>query len=218
MRSWFDPDLIRGERATQVLLVRHAERDAGAPGRLTATGEREAAEVAAWLADALPARGIGLLASPEGAAEATARRIALALGVELHLDEDLRELGLHLSLAGAGTPEEHYGTAVVEAARAHLSATRRFDRYPDSESAAALRARVSRARQRVRSWPTAVVVTHCLVINRWVVDVLGLDVDVLGIPPTGSITQVVEADPPAMLSFGEHQHLLGLRPRGCPDR
>jgi len=88
---------------TRLVLVRHGRTASNAEGRfqghldvdLDETGHAQAAAVAAWLAKSLAddaARGtVRLVSSDLARARETAEPIAAALGVELALDEALRE-------------------------------------------------------------------------------------------------------------------------------
>jgi probable phosphoglycerate mutase len=161
-------------------LVRHAatamtgNRWAGSRSDppLTDDGRAAAAELAARLAGRLPA-GTVVVSSPSRRAVETAAPIAAGLGVDVELDDDLREVDVG-ELEGLTFDE---GAALFpELAQRLLAAERDID-WPGGERVADLRARAGAAMERLesRSIDTAVVVSHGGVIGELVVTLAGPD-------------------------------------------
>lgn len=159
-------------------LVRHAatamtgNRWAGSRSDppLTDDGRAAAAELASGLAGLLPA-GTVVVSSPSRRAVETAAPIAAALGVEVELDDDLREVDVG-ELEGLTFDE---GAArFPELAQRLLASEREID-WPGGEGVADLRARAGAAMERLdaRSAEVAVVVSHGGVIGELILTLAG---------------------------------------------
>ena len=159
-------------------LVRHAatamtgNRWAGSRSDppLTDDGRAAAAELASRLAGRLPA-GTAVVSSPSRRAVETAAPIAAGLGVEVELDDDLREVDVG-DLEGLTFDE---GAArFPELAQRLLASEREID-WPGGERVADLRARAGAAMERLDARPgtVAVVVSHGGVIGELIVTLAG---------------------------------------------
>ena len=159
-------------------LVRHAatamtgNRWAGSRSNppLTGDGRASAADLASRLAARIPA-GTVVVSSPSRRAVETAGPIAAALGIEVELDDDLREVDVG-ELEGLTFDE---GAALFpELARRLLDADRDID-WPGGERVADLRARAGAAMERLDARPetVAVVVSHGGVIGELIVTLAG---------------------------------------------
>jgi broad specificity phosphatase PhoE len=161
-------------------LVRHAatamtgNRWAGSRSDPPLTGEGRAAadDLASRLVGRLPA-GTVVVSSPSRRAAETAGPIAAGLGVDVELDDALREVDVG-ELEGLTFDE---GAALFpELAQRLLAAERDID-WPGGERVADLRARAGAAMERLesRSIDTAVVVSHGGVIGELIVTLAGPD-------------------------------------------
>lgn len=95
-----------------LILWRHAQAEDGRPDlerELTSKGRKQAAKVAAWLRERMPAR-YRVLASPA----ARARQTAAALGVEVSVSERLAPgTSAHDALEAAGWPDQAGAVIIV---------------------------------------------------------------------------------------------------------
>lgn len=162
----------------RLVLVRHAETEESTRGRcygsldvgLSPGGRRQCASLARALKDEPLA---AVVTSPRVRAAETAEAIATLHGLEVRVDDDLRELDFG-ELEGrtydeiAATQPELYARWMSEPTRV---------RFPGGESYADLHARTLTAVARIRAdheGRTIVVVTHGGVVRAIVGDVLGM--------------------------------------------
>jgi alpha-ribazole phosphatase len=162
----------------RLVLVRHAEAEASARGRcygsldvgLSATGRFQCSSLARMLA---PEPVAAVVSSPRVRAVETAVAIAEPHGIEVHVDDDLRELdfgeleGRMYDEIAASLPELYVAWMTTPTAV----------RFPGGECYADLRARSLAAVASLRdAYPgqTVVTVTHGGVIRAVLSDVLGI--------------------------------------------
>ena len=166
----------------RLIFVRHAEPDEEMRDRvygrldpdLSARGREYAAAIAAELAGEPIA---AVYASPRLRALATAEPLAVRLGVETRVEDDLREIdfgeleGLTLAEAVERYPVESQWTAAPAGAL-----------FPGGESVAGLRARTIAAAQSIaarQNGETAAVFAHALVIRAILADALAMAPDAM---------------------------------------
>lgn len=186
-----DPFLSLKHGGTEILFVRHADAlpgpdeviDGGYDAQsLSELGRRQAAALGNRLRDAGLA---AVYASPIGRARETARYVADAAGLDVIIEDDLREVELgHIGPeAREGlTPDE---IATVLRKRLHeiatvIVTTGRWSAIAGSEPSSALRLRVSNVIDRIaarRPGQRVVVVSHGGAINAYFAAILGIELD-----------------------------------------
>lgn len=213
------PDQTPGTgTTTTLLLVRHGatahtaqRRHSGSTGDdppLSRVGEQQASAVAARLA--AQARPVSeVVSSPVLRARQTAASVADALGLEVVLDDDVREIdfGTWEGLTAAQVDQRDPGALARWRSDPHLPA-------PGGESVAQVAQRVAAAEQRLLrrcAGGTVVVVSHLYPVRLWALAVLDappVAVHRLAHGPT-SVTQVrVGADGSrALVRYDDDAHL-----------
>lgn len=186
-----DPFLSPERGSAEILLVRHADAlpgpdeviDGGYDAQaLSELGRRQAAALGERLRSADLA---AVYASPIGRARETASYIANAAGLEVIVEENLREVGL-----GRIGPAERAGLTSGEVAevlrqRLHeiaaiIGTTGRWSAIPGSEPSQQLRQRVMEAIDRIAArhpGRRAVAVSHGGAINAFFASILGIELD-----------------------------------------
>jgi ribonuclease H / adenosylcobalamin/alpha-ribazole phosphatase len=166
----------------RLILVRHAEPDEEVRNRiygrldpeLSERGREHATAIAADLQDEPVA---AVYTSPRRRAQATAAPLASRLGVEVRVEDDLREIdfgeleGLTVAEAVDRYPAESQWMAAPAGAL-----------FPGGESVAALRARAIAAAQSIAArheGGTAAVFTHAVVIRAILADALAMAPDAM---------------------------------------
>ncbi len=210
-----DPD--RQPPDTTFLLVRHGATAHTAQGRfsgctgenppLSEVGERQAALLAARLATV--GRVDAVVASPVRRARRTAQVLAAALGVHVHVEDDLREIDF-------GSWEGRTGADVQQRWPAELAAWRGSSAVapPGGECVEQVAARVADVRQQwARRCPGATVafVSHLYPVRVSVLDALGApypSVHRMSLEPTAvSEIRATPAGATALLRYNDAAHL-----------
>jgi len=184
-----DPFLSPKNGGTEILLIRHADAlpDAaevvldGAYNSqaLSEVGRRQARALAERLRDTTLA---AIYSSPIPRAYQTAAPTAAALGLEVRLDDGLREV--EVGPIGPDLPAGATGEEVSRALRERLNdiaaialSTGMWDSIPGSEGSAALRARATEAVNRLAAGyagQRVAMVSHGGAINAYIADMLGV--------------------------------------------
>jgi probable phosphoglycerate mutase len=210
-----DPD--RQPPATTFLLIRHGATAHTAQGRfsgctgdnppLSEVGERQAALLAARLA---AVGGVdAVVASPVRRARRTAEVLAGALGVDPHVEDDLREIDFGRWEGRTGTDVQRRWPAELAAWRASSAAA-----PPDGESVEQVAARVAAVRQRwAQRCPGATLafVSHLYPVRISVLDALGVpypSVHRMALEPTAvSEIRATPAGATALVRYNDAAHL-----------
>ena len=197
--------LVGSSSFGEVLLVRHAQQgDNGRndPARpksgdapLSELGLRQARAVGMALADD-PISAV--YSSQRSRARATAKAIAEHHGLEPVVDERLEEAGIFRDVPTGSTVLDEIGPEGMAEVRRQFFAHRRWDAFPLSEPASAIRERanavvdeiLSRHDERER----VAIVCHGGIINAVVRRVLGVDADMLFYPAHASVTRLGRGD------------------------
>ena len=219
-RSPIDRAFLNDEDGVgMLLLVRHGQQewpDATTASigdwkdpPLSATGRAQAAAVAKFLADQ-PVSAVyssGLLR-----AHHTGLAIAAEHGLDVTVVEPLEEIHFYGRLPPDVRPVDALGEIVVEGARERFVQTRRWDSYPQSESAAEFRQRVGYAIEGIvaaHPGETVVVACHAGVINAYLADLLGLAVDMFVRPAHASVHRLrFKGTNRVIHTLNEHHHLF----------
>ena len=211
------PDPDPRPPATTFLLIRHGATAHTAQGRfsgctgddppLSEVGERQAALLAARLTTV---GGVdAVVASPVRRARRTAEVLAGALGSDLHLEDDLREIDF-------GRWEGRTGTDVQQRWPGELAAWRASSAVapPDGECVEQVAARVAGVRQRWaqrRPGATVAFVSHLYPVRISVLDALGVpypSVHRMSLEPTAvSEIRATPAGATALVRFNDAAHL-----------
>ncbi len=192
--------LTNDPEAGQLILVRHGQQRWPDPETATVgdwvdpplseLGEKQAAAVAAYLAD----EPVSVVYSSHlKRAHATGRAVAEAKEVEQVVIEELEEIHLYGGLPPDTRPSDVLGDKVIGGARNRFVLTRRWDSYPHSETSADFRRRVGLAVEgAIADHPgeTVVVACHGGVINTYLADLLGLSVDMFYRPVHASVHRI----------------------------
>jgi broad specificity phosphatase PhoE len=192
--------LTNDPEAGQLILVRHGQQQW--PDHETSTvgdwvdpplsevGRRQAAAVAAYLADE-PVTAV--YSSTLKRAFETGRAVAEAHDVALQTIDQLEEINLYAGLPSDTRPIDVLGEKIVAGARERFILTRRWDSYPHSEGSADFRRRVGLAVEAaIADHPgeTVVVACHGGVINSYLADLLDLSMDMFYRPVHASVHRV----------------------------
>lgn len=210
--------LTNDPEAGQLILVRHGQQRWPDPQTATVgdwidpplseLGRQQAAAVAAYLADE-PITAV--YSSHLKRAHDTGRAVAEARSVEQVVIEQLEEINLYGELPPHTRPADVLGEKVIGGARERFVLTRRWDSYPHSETSADFRRRVGLAVEgAIADHPgeTVVVACHGGVINTYLADLLGLNVDMFYRPAHASVHRVrFKGTTRAIESLNEHTFL-----------
>jgi 2,3-bisphosphoglycerate-dependent phosphoglycerate mutase len=220
-RSILDEALLVGDDAFgELVLVRHAQQGdnlLGDPARpragdvaLSELGERQAADVAAHLAST---RVDAVVSSDLHRARQTAEKIAAHHGLDLTIDERLREIDAFQMVPPGGRAVDVLGPAGLADMRERFLQERRWDAFPLCEPVDAFRSRVASAFSdigaRYPEHATIVIVSHTVVMNQFIAGLLGMSEDIVFFPAHASISRIGRgAGRLAIRALNEH-HFLG---------
>lgn len=186
--------------AGQLILVRHGQQQW--PDQETSTvgdwidpplselGRKQATAVAAYLAEE-PITAV--YSSELKRANDTGRAIADARSLGLETIRELEEIHLYGKLPQDARPVDVLGEKIVAGARERFVMTKRWDSYPDSETSATFRRRVGIAVEAaIGDHPaeTVVVACHGGVINAYVAEILGVEMDMFYRPAHASVHRI----------------------------
>ncbi len=219
--SLMDRTFLTGDPAGgELVLVRHGEQAYPPSGSrdvtlwvdppLSARGEQQAEAVGRHLSGRPVA---AVYASRLLRAHATGQAIASHHGLEVNIDDRLREIEMFRDLPpGALSPADAFGADTMRDAQSRFVRSRRWDAYPASETGPELRARVVPAVESVlNAHPGQVVVVACHggVINAYLLHVLGIDAqDMFFRPAHASVHRVAYLDDRRIIgSLNEVPHL-----------
>jgi broad specificity phosphatase PhoE len=213
---YFRDLLLIGGEATRLYLVRHAQSEGN-------RGEYEGEERDPPLSEVgrEQARRLGerfrrqhveaVYSSPLARSLQTARAIAAARNLEVHVVDDLREVDL-----GERQDYSSYTEEQARALRDRLAERPTWDTFPHSEGSASARGRISGALDRIIDdcpGKRVAVVCHGAVIQTYVSHVLGLDRDFVFYPFNAGITSVrAHGDRRVIWRLNDVAHLDGLPP------
>lgn len=160
---------------------------------LSDLGQRQAAAVGGWLADQ-PITAV--YSSHLQRAHDTGRAIAAHHGLDVEVIEDLEEIRMFQQLPHDQRAVDVLGEKAMSGMRERFVQTRRWDAYPHSERSEDFRRRVGWAiESAVVSHPgeSIVVACHGGVINAYLAELLGLDIDMFFRPFHASTHRVLFA-------------------------
>jgi len=198
---------------THVVLVRHGLPVTGGPANppLSPQGQLQARQAGDWLRWESPA---ALISSPYLRALETAQAIGVASGLEVDLDEDLREWS---------EPTTSYITPELlgESPRGRAFAEGRFADFVPQHDREGLTLRMTAAVARAgKRWPgrTVVLVSHGGAINNLLAHVLGMDQSFFFNPGYTSLCrlQVLPSGRLVLTSVNETSHLVAARNAATP--
>ncbi len=157
-------------------LVRHARPQAsdgvllggGSDAPLAAEGEAQARRLADWCVGRIPART--LVCSPLRRAHATASALAVRLGLEVQVWDDLREVGFG---RWEGLPFARVAARDPGLVEGWMADEDRFT-FPEGEAVAAFQVRMRMVAQRLAGLEAPLVVAHGGVCATLITIVLGL--------------------------------------------
>ncbi len=161
---------------------------------LSTTGEAQAAAVGDHLADE---RVTAVYSSQLMRANQTGHAIASHHGLEVTVVDELAEIQMYRDLPPESRPSDILGRHAMAGIWQRFVHTRSWDAYPYTESSADFRHRVGRAIEAcVVAHPaeTVVVACHGGVINAYLADLLGLEVDVFFRPFHASVHRILFKD------------------------
>jgi probable phosphoglycerate mutase len=196
-------------RTSTAVLVRHALPLTGVSGDpgLAPDGREQAAKVAAWLRWEAP---VAVVSSPYRRAVETAEPIAVACGVELEVDESLREWS-------APRPAQYITPELLgRTDRGRAFAEGRFADFVPEHDREELRLRMTGAVRRATArWPgrTVVLVSHGGAINNLMANVLSLPETFFFNPGYTSLCRlhVMSSGRLVPVSVNETAHLVSVR-------
>lgn len=211
-----DPFLSLRGGGTEIYLIRHADALPGADEiiasdydaqSLSELGRRQARALAERLKDANLS---AVYTSPIGRARETAAAVAEAAGLELHIEPDLREIGLGVIEAGLPSGAGQDEIARMLRQRLHEIAVialsgGNWDAIPGSEPSADLRARITEAVNGIAArhpGQRVAAVSHGGAINAYFAALLGIGCDYF-FPAANTSVSVVRIK-------GERRMLLAL--------
>lgn len=210
--------LTYNAEATELILVRHGQQvwpDA-ATGKvgdwvdppLSETGRRQAQAVGRYLAK----RRIDVVYSSQLLrANDTGKAIAAAHGLDVVVEEDLREVETFRDLPADVSPLEAVGQLRLQGARERFVRYRSWDVYPYTERHEDFRHRIANAVEGVLSMhpgQRVVVACHGGVINAYIGEILGLETAMFFRPAHASVHRVrAHGDVRALESLNETIHL-----------
>ncbi len=196
--------LSKDQDAGRLILVRHGQQQWPDPETstigdwvdppLSDLGRNQAECVGRYLADEPVA---AVYSSQLLRANDTGKAIAGHHGLDVQVFEELQEFHFYGKLPMDSRPVDVLGEPVVRGARERFAQTRRWDAYPQSESSLQFRQRVGYAVEAaVTAHPgeTVVIACHGGVINAYLVEVLGLAVDMFFRPVHASVHRLVFKD------------------------
>jgi len=206
--------------ATELILVRHGQQDFPDPATakvgdwidppLSELGRRQAQAVARVLGHE---RIDAVYASHLLRALATGEAIADHHGLEVQIEEDLREIETFRDLPHDASPLEVIGALRLQGARERFVRHRTWDVYPYTERNEAFRHRAVNVIEGIAaSHPgqRIVVACHGGVINAYVGEVIGLDTAMFFRPAHASVHRVRAHElTRALWSLNETHHLVG---------
>lgn len=198
-----DPALLRdGTEVTRLVFVRHAQ-PVGTPegvvpqgwldAELTALGHEQAAAVAELLAGEPVA---AVACSHMKRARRTAEEIAARHRLDVDVRPALAEVDVYANMPAEVWPADHVGAEVWAAAHVEFARNPRWDVFRFGETGKQLRDRVAGAVDEliaVHPGGTVAVVCHGGVINAYLAEVLGINVDMFFLPAHASVTVVLAA-------------------------
>lgn len=186
--------------AGELILVRHGQQEW--PDQETSTvgdwidpplselGRRQADAVGVYLSkDPITA----VYSSGLKRAFHTGNAVASQHSLTVETITDLAEIQLYGKLDNDSRPVDVLGQKVVAGARERFVRTKRWDSYPESETSADFRRRVGiSVEAAIAEHPgeTVVVACHGGVINAYIADLLGLDMDMFYRPAHASVHRV----------------------------
>lgn len=189
-----DPD------AGRLILVRHGQQQWPDPKTsttgdwvdppLSALGRHQAACVGRYLADEPVA---AVYSSHLLRANDTGKAIAGHHGLDVTVFNQLAEFHFYGKLPLDSRPIDVLGEPIIRGARERFAQTRCWDAYPESESSLHFRQRVGYAMEGVvtaHPGETVVVACHGGVINAYLVEILGLSVDMFFRPVHASVHRI----------------------------
>lgn len=186
--------------AGQLILVRHGQQEW--PDQATATvkdwidpplsdlGQRQAAAVARYLVDE-PITAV--YSSQLIRAFETGKTIAEGRDAPHEVITELEEIQLYGKLHPDSRPVDVLGEKILSGARERFVMTRRWDSYPESETSEDFRRRVGIAVEAAiahHRGETVVVACHAGVINTYLAQVLGIEMDMFYRPAHTSVHRV----------------------------
>jgi probable phosphoglycerate mutase len=203
-------------RASELLLVRHAEADISALSRtppqtppLTEKGRGQAQLLAMKLA---PERIDALYTSPADAALETATILGTARRSTPIQVSDLDDIGFDVRLIPGSLPR----TLLIHAIKRRLIANPRWDSLPAFDQSRRFRHRVIQAIEAiVSSHPgqRVVIVTHSSVINVYASMVLGIERDMFFLPEHTSVSRIrIMDDLYAVQNLNDISHIPATSP------
>jgi broad specificity phosphatase PhoE len=188
---------IDAHDTTEVLLIRHGHipaSNAQQDAPLTETGREQAAVLAAYLAREKPLDAV--FSSPLRRCLETAEAIAGAQSLGVTTNPDLRELDI--SLPPDTSLREAMGDHAWAKYREKAQHTRKWDdENPYYEKSASIRARARRAVDQAiagHRGGRVAVVTHSPILNAYIAEVLGCEIDIVYQPRVASISIVWARD------------------------
>jgi probable phosphoglycerate mutase len=208
------------EDATELILVRHGQQEFPDPARarvgdwvdppLSELGRRQAAAVGRSLA---VERVDAVYCSHLLRARDTGRAIADHHGLELHVEEDLREIETFRDLPRDASPIEVVGELRLQGARERFVRHRTWDVYPYTERHDEFRHRTLNVLEGIialHPGQRVVVACHGGVINAYLAEVLGLRTAMLFRPAHASLHRFrAHESTRALWSLNETHHLRG---------
>lgn len=186
--------------AGTLILVRHGQQQW--PNHETSTvgdwvdpplselGQRQIAAAAAYLArDPITA----VYSSELKRAFDTGRALAETFGLKLETIQELEEVLLYGKLPQDARPIDVLGEKIIIGARERFVISKRWDSYPESETSSDFRRRVGVAMEgAIADHPgeTVAVACHGGVINAYLADILGVEMDMFYRPAHASVHRI----------------------------
>lgn len=209
--------LTRVDDATDVYLVRHGQqvragKDSPESMAYDAHLSEQGRAQALAVGEALAGAGLDAVYSSNLArAHDTGKAIAAHHGVEVVVDERLKEVGIFRDVPGEQSFEQAVGTERALAASRQMIETLTWDSIPLGEGSAEFRARVHGAIWEIarrHAGDQVAIACHGGVINAFLAEEYGLSRDFLFRPAHAGITRVrFAADRAIMLTGNEISHL-----------
>ena len=215
--------LTREPDAGQLILVRHGQQDLPDPAvskvgdwidpPLSATGRAQALAVGRYLASE---RVDAVYSSNLQRANDTGKAIAAHHGLEVVVDEDLREIETFRDLPADASPLEVVGERRLRGARERFVRHRTWDVYPFGEKNDEFRHRTVNVIEGIAALhpgQRVVVACHGGVINAFIGEILGLPQAMWFRPAHASVHRVrVHEQTRAIYSLNETHYLAGEDP------